>query len=81
MFKIDRAFVSSLDKNDRDRAMVVTILNMAHVFKLSIVAEGVETVEQRDFLISKNCQILQGYYYSKPLTKEQFAAYYLKHMQ
>ena len=79
--KIDRAFVSSLDKNDRDRAMVVTILNMAHVFKLSIVAEGVETVEQRDFLISKNCQILQGYYYSKPLTKEQFAAYYLKHMQ
>lgn len=74
--KIDRAFVGALDHNERDRAMVVTILNMANILKLNIVAEGVETVEQLDFLLSNDCHILQGYFYSKPLTKEQFIAYY-----
>ena len=74
--KIDRAFVGALDQNEGDRAIVVTILNMANILKLNIVAEGVETVEQLDFLLRYDCHIFQGYFYSKPLPKEQFAAYY-----
>lgn len=74
--KIDRAFVSALGQNDGDRAMVTTILNMAHILKLNIVAEGVETGAQLDFLLRHGCQIFQGYYYSKPLPNAQFAEYY-----
>jgi len=73
--KIDSSFVGALDKNEEDRAMVVTILNMANILKLNIVAEGVETAEQLDFLINHDCHIFQGYFYSKPLPKEQFDAY------
>ncbi|HUX90084.1 MAG TPA: EAL domain-containing protein [Gallionellaceae bacterium] len=74
--KIDRSFVRVLDQNESDRAMVVTILNMANILKLNIVAEGVETAGQRDFLMNHDCQIFQGYLYSKPLPKEQFITYY-----
>jgi diguanylate cyclase (GGDEF)-like protein len=74
--KIDRSFVGAIDKNDNDRAMVVTILNMANILKLSIVAEGVETAEQLEFLLQHECQIFQGYYYSRALPQEQFEAYY-----
>jgi len=74
--KIDRSFVNLLEQNESDRAMVVTILNMANILKLNIVAEGVETAGQRDFLLNHDCQIFQGYFYSKPLPKEQFDTYY-----
>jgi diguanylate cyclase (GGDEF)-like protein len=74
--KIDRSFVAALDHNEEDRAMVITILNMANILNLNIVAEGVETVEQLDFLLSNDCRIFQGYLYSKPLPKEHFYAYF-----
>jgi len=74
--KIDRAFVNALGQNEGDRAMVTTILNMANILKLSIVAEGVETAEQLDFLLGHDCRIFQGYYFSTPLPKEEFASYY-----
>lgn len=77
--KIDRSFVATLNQNERDEAMVVTILNMANILKLNIVAEGVETAEQLEFLLGHGCHIFQGYYYSKPLPKEQFTAYYRSH--
>jgi diguanylate cyclase (GGDEF)-like protein len=74
--KIDRSFVGALGKNERDQAMVVTILNMAHILKFNIVAEGVETKEQHDFLLNNNCQVFQGYLHSKPLSKEEFEVFY-----
>jgi len=76
--KIDRAFVSALDQDEGDRAMVTTILNMANILKLKIVAEGVETAGQLDFLLRQGCPAFQGYYYSRPMTKAQFADYYRK---
>jgi diguanylate cyclase len=79
--KIDRSFVSALDQNERGQAMVVTILNMANILKLNIVAEGVETAGQLDFLLSQNCQVSQGYFYSRPLPKEQFNIYYRSRAQ
>lgn len=73
--KIDRAFINALSHQGGDRAMVTTILKMATILKLSIVAEGVETEEQLAFLKHHGCPVFQGYYYSKPLPKDQFFAY------
>ncbi|HBU30405.1 MAG TPA: diguanylate cyclase [Thiobacillus sp.] len=74
--KIDRSFVGALDQDEGHRAMVVTILNMASILKLNIVAEGVETTEQLDFLLRHDCRIFQGYFYSRPLSKDAFAQFY-----
>ncbi|MHB1428389.1 MAG: putative bifunctional diguanylate cyclase/phosphodiesterase [Rhodocyclaceae bacterium] len=74
--KIDRAFVSALGPQEEGRTMVVTILKMAAALKLQIVAEGVETAEQLEFLLAHGCQFFQGYHFSRPLTDEQFLAYY-----
>ncbi|MDP1705698.1 MAG: bifunctional diguanylate cyclase/phosphodiesterase [Sulfurimicrobium sp.] len=74
--KIDRDFIGSLDHNEGDRVMVATILNMAKTLNLNIVAEGVETAEQRDFLLRHDCHLFQGYLFARPLPKAQFEAYY-----
>ncbi|MDP2961998.1 MAG: bifunctional diguanylate cyclase/phosphodiesterase [Sulfurimicrobium sp.] len=75
--KIDRDFIGSLDHNEGDRVMVATILNMAKTLNLNIVAEGVETAGQRDFLLRHDCHLFQGYLFARPLPKAQFEAYYL----
>ena len=74
--KIDKSFVFNLDDDSSDQAMVVTILNMAKIFNLKVVAEGVETKAQRDFLQANHCDIFQGYYYSKPLEADAFETFY-----
>lgn len=74
--KIDRSFISNLHKESSDQAMVVTILNMAKIFKLKVVAEGVETAQQLSFLQQHHCHLFQGYYFSKPLSYEDFVHYY-----
>ncbi len=76
--KIDRAFVNEVDKDAGDQAMIMTILNMAKIFKQSVVAEGVETVGQFDFLAENGCNMFQGYYFSRPLSKDDFVALYFK---
>ncbi|NTV50623.1 MAG: bifunctional diguanylate cyclase/phosphodiesterase [Geobacteraceae bacterium] len=77
--KIDRSFVSVIDQNEQNQAMVVTILNMAKIFKLRVVAEGVETIEQLNFLLRHDCDMFQGYYFSRPLSKKQFVEYCHNH--
>ena len=74
--KIDKSFVSHLGEYESDELMITTILSMAKIFDLKIVAEGVETKEQFDFLLNNGCDIFQGYYFSRPLRKEQFKSYY-----
>ena len=74
--KIDRSFVSELDNEVNDQVMVRSILNMALHFSLTVVAEGVETAEQFEFLRSNDCAIYQGYYFSKPLTDCDFRDFY-----
>ncbi|PHR57097.1 MAG: diguanylate cyclase [Arcobacter sp.] len=73
--KIDRSFISELSKDKNDQEIVLTILAMAKTFGLKVVAEGVETREHYEFLKKNNCDILQGYYYSKPLDKDDFESY------
>jgi len=65
--KIDQSFVRSIPTDSEDEAISILIINMAHNLELSVVAEGVETEEQKSFLESKNCDVIQGYLISKPL--------------
>jgi len=76
--KVDRSFVSHLGERESDELMMTTILSMAKIFDLKTVAEGIETEEQFNFLLENGCDIFQGYYFSKPLSKEDFELYYKK---
>ncbi len=70
--KIDRSFVSNIAVNEDDGAIVTAILQMAQTLRLITIAEGVETIEQAEFLKSHNCQECQGYLFSHPVSAEQF---------
>ena len=76
--KIDRSFVSDLHENSQNQAMISSILSLAKTFDLKIVAEGVETSEQIDFLKEHKCDILQGNFYSEPVSLSDFEAMYFK---
>ena len=73
IIKIDKSFVDLIGKNDKN--IIDYILNIAKELKIKTIAEGVETKEQREYLLDKGCDIIQGYYYSKPLPKEDFEKY------
>ncbi|HYD65267.1 putative bifunctional diguanylate cyclase/phosphodiesterase, partial [Azospirillum sp.] len=68
--KIDRAFVIDVPENTKNAALVRAAVGMAHGLGLITVAEGVETVEQREFLCSVGCLQLQGYLFGRPMTPE-----------
>ncbi len=65
--KIDRSFIQELRANTVDAGIVRTIVNLGHELDLNVVAEGVETIEQLEFLRSINCDAVQGFLFSKPL--------------
>ncbi|NMG27563.1 bifunctional diguanylate cyclase/phosphodiesterase [Aromatoleum evansii] len=73
--KIDRSFVRDCPDDHSDASLVEAIINMAHSLDLSVTAEGVESVEQRDFLRDLGCDFLQGYLIGKPLSPLEFAAF------
>jgi len=75
--KIDRHFINELSQYKNAEEMVDTILHIANIFNLTVVAEGVETNEQHNFLIEHGCEVFQGFLYSKPISKEKFEQFYL----
>ena len=70
--KIDRSFVHNLDTDADNQALCEAIIVMAHKLGLKVIAEGVETIGQRDFICAAGCDFAQGYLYSKAMTPEQF---------
>jgi EAL domain-containing protein (putative c-di-GMP-specific phosphodiesterase class I) len=70
--KIDQSFIRDIAIDSSDRAIVQTIIAMAHNLNLSVIAEGVETEEQRQFLLDTECTHFQGYLFGKPVPLELF---------
>jgi EAL domain-containing protein (putative c-di-GMP-specific phosphodiesterase class I) len=76
--KIDRSFVSDTATDNDSRAIVNGIVGLANALSLTVVAEGVETLEQEQFLRDIGCQTLQGYFIGRPMPVEQFEAWLSK---
>jgi diguanylate cyclase (GGDEF)-like protein/PAS domain S-box-containing protein len=70
--KIDREFIRNLPENRDDIVLTTTMINLAKNFSLEVLAEGVETEEQINFLHKSGCRYVQGFYHSKPLPEEKF---------
>lgn len=70
--KVDRSFVSNMEHDKTDLAIVKTIINLSHNLLCDVVAEGVETKRQFEMLRDNDCDYIQGYYFSKPLPIEDF---------
>jgi predicted signal transduction protein with EAL and GGDEF domain len=80
ILKIDHSFIKDLQANLDDRAIVQAIMALAKTLNLNTVAEGVETLQQKDFLESNLCDSMQGYFYSKPMPISEFHCYWQDHV-
>lgn len=69
--KIDRSFIDKMNRDNRSESIVKTILMLGQNLGIEVVAEGIETIEQLEKLRSLGCRLGQGYYFSKPLLREQ----------
>lgn len=76
VLKIDRLFFENLENNKRGDIIIRNVINMASELKMKTVAEGVETLEQLEFLKSVNCDMVQGYIYDRPMPVEEFEIKY-----
>ena len=76
--KIDQSFVRDIPEDSNDAAIAISIIGLAKSFDIDVLAEGVETKAQLEFLMLHGCKKFQGYHFSKPLPIDQFEAYLLK---
>ena len=77
--KIDQSFVRDVLSDGHDAAIARTVITLGQSLGLNVIAEGVETEGQRDFLASNGCHAFQGYLYSRPLALGEFEAYVMDH--
>ena len=73
--KLDGSFVQNMDTDASNVKLVEAAIHMAHALDIKVVAEGVETNKQLDILAGLGCDVAQGYYFSNPLTMQQFKEY------
>ena len=76
--KIDQTFVQEISNDAQDEIIVETIISMGRLLGLEVIAEGVETADQQQFLARKGCFMYQGYYFGRPVSAQQFTDLLLK---
>lgn len=73
VIKLDMGFIQSIGKGRKEDNLVLSMIEMSHRLDMKVVAEGVETEEQLEFLKKCGCDYIQGYYFSRPLPQEEYA--------
>ncbi len=73
--KIDRSFVGLMDESSANREVIKTVISLARTLGLKVVAEGIETEQQRDKLHALGCDLGQGFFFARPMAAEQFEAF------
>lgn len=78
--KIDRSFISELVNRENDAAITRAIINLGHSLNLEVLAEGVETDLQREFIVQHGCDYAQGYYFAMPQKPEELSNFIIAHI-
>ena len=78
VLKLDMKFVRNMEKDPKSLKLVELIIDIAKFLDVPVVAEGVETASQLDTLKKMGCEIIQGYYFSKPVPAEEFEKFILQ---
>ena len=71
MVKIDRSFILDIERQEKEIVITEDIISIAHKLNLEVIAEGVETQEQVDYLLNHECDFLQGFFFIEPLCAEE----------
>lgn len=72
IIKIDKSFIDTINRDEKDKVLIKNIINIAHDFHLDVIAEGIENLEQLEILNEMQCDMYQGYYFGKPVDKNNF---------
>lgn len=78
--KIDRVFIDNIDNNSENETIVRAVIKMAHALNLSVVAEGIERKEEYELLSKINCDMIQGFYFSKPIYQDEAFKFIRSHL-
>ena len=79
--KIDRSFVTDIPLDKNNEEMTRAIIGMSQTLGLNVIAEGVETKAQEEFLLREHCMNAQGFLYSKPLSRDDFVRFAIKNVE
>ena len=72
ILKIDKSFIDEIENDEESRLITQAIISLSHILGKTVIAEGVETAGQLELLREWGCDVIQGYYFSPPLTAEKF---------
>ncbi len=79
--KIDREFFNGTVNSDKGRAVITTVVDLAKKLRMHVISEGVETLAQVEFLDEINCDLIQGYYFAKPMPLKDFEELWFKSLE
>jgi EAL domain-containing protein (putative c-di-GMP-specific phosphodiesterase class I) len=81
VLKIDQSFIREMTLESKDARLASAIIEMGHSLGQKIIAEGVETEQQLEYLVNRGCDIIQGYFFSKPLPVKEMTVLLIRELQ